>query len=98
MAPTTKTASETTVTIDCPRCAGQGGSKHWHPDAGVCYLCYGRGDLAVNIERGERHLSVLRREYVEARRAGDEELMALLVRKGSGKRALVEAAKEVAGL
>ena len=40
--------TETEVTVCCPRCAGQGGSKHWHPDANVCYLCFGRGDLRVN--------------------------------------------------
>lgn len=26
----------------CPRCGGQGGSSHWHPDGGVCYQCRGR--------------------------------------------------------
>ena len=91
MAP--KNNPETVVVVDCPRCGGHGGSDHWHPDQGVCYLCYGKGRLSVNIDRGERHLAVLRREYREAQAEGDAERVEYLRRKGVQKRALVEAAK-----
>lgn len=92
---TTKTAAktETIVIIDCPRCSGQGGSDHWHPDQGICYLCHGKGELDVNIERGERHLAVLRKEYVAYRDAGEVEMAEFKARKGIQKKVLVEMAK-----
>jgi len=96
--PKTAAKTETIVTIDCPRCSGAGSSRHWHPDAGICYLCHGRGDLSVNIEKGERHLACLRREYRHYRDAGEVEMAEHWLMKGLQKRALVDAAKAVAGL
>lgn len=88
---------ETVVMVPCPRCGGQGACEHWMPDNGVCYLCKGKRALEVNVERGERHLYVLRQQYKAAREAGDTERMEYLARKGSMKKDLVEAAKAVAG-
>lgn len=31
----------------CGRCNGQGGSRHWRPDGGVCYQCHGARTIAV---------------------------------------------------
>jgi hypothetical protein len=81
------------VTMDCPRCAGKGGSIAWVPDRGVCYLCRGKATLEVDIARGERHLAVLRRVYREYRAAGEVEMAEHFARKGLQKRALVDAAK-----
>lgn len=93
MKTTDTAAKETIVTVACPRCGGKGRQDYWHPDHGVCYLCQGRRALEVNIERSERYLAVLRREYRAARDEGDEERMLHLATKGSQKRALVDAAK-----
>lgn len=87
------TSKETLVIVECPRCDGEGGRLQWQPDAGVCYLCGGKGHLNVNIERGERHLAVLRREWRAAKAAGDTVRLQYITRKGILKRALVEAAK-----
>lgn len=93
MVPQNAQKNETVVIIECPRCGGHGGSDHWHPDNGVCYLCFGKGSLSVNIDRGERHLAVLRREWKAAKAAGDEGAAEYIAAKGVQKKALVEAAK-----
>ena len=87
---------ETIVSVPCPRCGGKGGRPDWSPDQGVCYLCKGKCSLDVNLERGERHLEVLRKEYVRARNAKNKIMMSLLATKGIQKRALVDEAKAIA--
>jgi len=52
-----------TVTIDCPRCDGQGSQNHWHPDRGVCYRCRGRGTVEINVEKHKAVLRCLRAKY-----------------------------------
>lgn len=85
---------ETVVTIACPRCCGEGARPLvWRPDSGVCYLCYGKAWLEVSIERGERHLACLRKEWVEAKKAGQVEWADHIALKGAFKRELVELAK-----
>jgi len=91
---TTKNAAETTVTIACPRCSGEGSRPLvWQPDAGICYLCSGKAELKVNIERGERHLECLRRDYRKAVKEGSVEWAAHIAQKGIFKKELVELAK-----
>ena len=91
-----ETKPETIVTFCCPRCNGAGQRAEWCPDNGICYLCKGKKLISVNIERGERHLSVLRKEYAAARRARNEPLMADIAKRGIWKAALVAEAKAMA--
>lgn len=35
----------------CQRCGGQGGSRHWFVDGGVCYECGGSGISKVRISK-----------------------------------------------
>lgn len=92
MAPNTTPKPETVVMVYCPRCGGEGRGS-WHPDGGVCYLCEGRGEVAVNIERSERYLALLRDKYRKARAEGDLEAMGWFARKGRFKRELLDLAK-----
>ena len=56
------------VTIECPRCGGEGVRPHaWKPDAGVCYRCKGQGTVKINVEKHKAALRHLRAKYVRLR-------------------------------
>ena len=90
------TSKNKSVMVSCPRCSGRGSCTGWTPDNGVCYLCKGEGSLAVDPERGERHLAVLRKQWCAARDAGDQEAMEYLALKGKRKALLVAEARKLA--
>ena len=95
-----------TVYIDCPRCCGKG-FGNWQPDAGICYLCRGKSELSVDLDRSARHLGYLRAEYVRRREVikraltqGEDvsyhyESLGYLVERGRQRRAIHEAALAV---
>lgn len=81
------------VTVKCPRCDGAGFSSGWVPDAGRCYLCHGKQQLEVNIDLTERHLYVLRKQWLEAANLGYKDRADRIAEKGKLKRALLDLAK-----
>lgn len=58
-----ETPTPPTVTIECPRCDGQGHRNHWNPDAGICYRCKGVCTVEINVEKHQAALRYLRARY-----------------------------------
>ena len=96
------------VEIDCPRCSGRG-AGNWHPDAGICYRCGGKGSVHIDVARHMGALKHLRAKYlnlVRAIRAAEadgldasqaREALAYCVQDGLRVRADLEAAGVLVG-